>query len=230
MSTDKLQLSVRQAPDVNGFEVRIIISGREPLRSLKLMGMDPDDILRRGELMPLATGRKEVVIGRCRCGEVGCDSVAVYVCQVGNEVIWTSPTSSGRRWPREPIRFDASDYVAEVARATDDRSWETADRTAARLIEDKLDHEALRSAGLTFQWASKYSREGQFSVSLIAEPGPYQVIVHVPWSGESPEVLTERVLGVLTSDPYGWSDVQWLPQYQANPVPPKQAGPRWRQW
>ena len=226
----QLQLDVVPVPDVSGFEVRVIVSGRHVLRSLQLIGMDPDDILRHGELIPPAVGARDVVIGRCTCGEVACDSMAISVSRTGENIVWTRPQSFGRRWPVEPVIFDATQYLAEVDRARNDFSWETPDRTAARLIEERLDHSLLRSKGLRFQWGSKYSRAQHFSVSLVAEPGPYQVILHVPWAAEEHDALVDRMLRILTGEPGDWSDVEWIAQYDGTPVPPQQAGARWRQW
>ena len=66
------------------------------------------------------------------------------------------------------------------------------------------------------------------TVALWLEPGPYQVLVRVPWgAADNPSVTAEAVVTLLTQSPSYWFDVLWFPQ---NPTlgPPAIAGPGWR--
>ncbi len=59
-------------------------------------------------------------------GEAGYGSAAVEIIRREDLVVWTPDA-------RDPYSFSAAAYDAEVERAIHDTSWETPDRTAARL-------------------------------------------------------------------------------------------------
>src|SRR5262249_30873519 len=127
----------------------------------------------------------------------------------------------------EGMRFLATHYDAEVDRALTDTSWETPDRTAARLLAGKVDRPVLARHGLSLAWASGRVRKGAVSVSLSLEPGPYQVLVHLPWNTESPEAIARKCAALLREEPSSWIGAEWFPQ-QANLGPPPGADPSWR--
>jgi hypothetical protein len=92
-----------------------------------------------------------------------------------------------------------------------------------------VDHSALEKHALSFQGASGRIRPDSFTASLRLVPGPYQVLVTVPWRGESPDQIAASLADVLRQDPRAWDSVQYLPQEKGLPVPPI-AGPGWRHW
>ncbi len=52
------------------------------------------------------------------------------------------PTGSqheGKPWDLPDLHFDPEQYIAEVTRASRDRSWETRRRRTARLLRERLD-------------------------------------------------------------------------------------------
>jgi hypothetical protein len=72
------------------------------------------------------------------------------------------------------LEFVAQTYDAEIQRALNDHSWETPDRTAARLVASLVNRDALARNQLSFSWASGRTRPGMLSVALMheAESGP----------------------------------------------------------
>jgi hypothetical protein len=125
------------------------------------------------------------------------------------------------------LRFPAAAYDAEVNRALTDTAWETPDRTAARLLAGRVDRRSLSREGLSYSWASGRVRRGAFSICLMLEPGPYQVLVHLPWRAESAEEIARRGAKLLADRPVNWADVEWFGQ-QPGLGPPALAGPCWR--
>ena len=180
---------IRPSPQTNDHEVRFFADGEDIIDRYwnGMIGLDPDDILVTP--CPLLGGREShrITVARCSCGEIGCGSVEVEVTRSRERVDWTwsRPGSS------ETLEFLAPVYDAEVTRRLSDTTWETPDRTAARLLAGTVDREALRRHGLSYSWGSGRVCKGTFTVSLNLEPGPYQVLVHLPCGSESPEQIVQ---------------------------------------
>jgi hypothetical protein len=220
------RIDVRPSPGTNDHEVRFFADGEDLIARFwdDMMGLDPDDILVTP--CPLQSGPNphRATIARCSCGVIGCGSIEVEVVQPADFVEW--------RWGRPDsgnhLRFLAAAYDAEVDRALRDTTWETPDRTAARLLAGKVNREILTRHGFSYSWASGRIRKGTFTVSLTLEPGPYQVLVHLPWKAESPAQISDRSAELLTRTPATWAKVEWFPQ-RPKLGPPPLAGPTWRQ-
>ena len=128
----------------------------------------------------------------------------------------------------------ADGYHREVARAIEDHSWETPDRTAARLFKSRLDRSVLEPRGLRLQWAGR-DHEGRFTIALeLRESGPYQVLVHLPWRqagplGEPvpPEEMVGDMMAEIAKPSANWSDVEWSPMGTVTDAPTC-AGKAWR--
>src|SRR4030095_1125086 len=105
-------------------------------------------------------------------------------------------------------------------------SWETPDRTAARLLASIVDRDALARNQLRFTWASGRTKAATFTVSFILEPGPYQVLVYLPWQGERPEEIARTFAELLKQPPDSWPDAEWYPQAK-DLEPPRFKGPGW---
>jgi hypothetical protein len=135
--------------------VSIRVNGRNPFAK-DWQGFDPAQILGAGSpLVPDDTGRR-VAVYRCSCGEPGCGVIAPYIVTSPDrqKISWVDfrdytgvfvsplePRSAefeGRPWDLPDLHFDRVQYLAEVRRATKDRSWETPRRRTARLLEEHL--------------------------------------------------------------------------------------------
>jgi hypothetical protein len=221
--TLEFRISVRPSPETNDHEVVLLGAGENLIDrfSKKMMGLDPDHLL--VEPCPLRANEiaRIVTIGRCGCGEVGCGSVEVEISREQAAVKWRSLSS-----PLE-VQFDVSQYDAEVERALQDHRWETPDRMAARLIRAAVDKTALGSRGFIFSWASGRCREGMMTVALMLSPGPYQVLVNLPWDGKSVENIVDQFALLLRVEPASWPEVEWYPQAQQLGPPPFE-GAGWR--
>ena len=56
-------------------------------------------------------------------------------------------------WDLPPMHFDRAQYIAEVERASADRTWETPARTTARLLHERLALTGpMLPGGLTLAW------------------------------------------------------------------------------
>lgn len=201
-----LEIVVAPAPHTNDHEVLLLGNGRDLVRMIdeEMIGLDPDDILIEPSPL-LVAGAQPIAIGRCSCGLTGCASIEAKLFREGGAVVWDVQDYDG------VLRFDASQYESEVKRALADTSWETPARTAARLIRSTVDHDALRRHGFQFSSSSGRLRIGKISVSLLWEPGPYQVLVHSPWIHQ-PQIAAATMCKILSEPPGAWRDVEYYPQ------------------
>jgi hypothetical protein len=220
---------IRPSPDTNDHEVRFLADGVDLIARHwgDMKGLDPDDII--VDPCPLHSGDASVsvTIARCSCGVVGCGSVEVEIRRSPDYVVWEC---AERGQTNHPLRlcFVAESYEAEVERALHDHSWETPDRTAARLLASMVERDQLARYHLTYSWASGRIRARTFTVSLNLEPGPFQVLVHVPWDGQSAQKIAQTCRDLLAQPPDAWPEVVWHAQ-GADRTPPPFNGPGWRQ-
>ena len=221
-------ISVRPSPETNDHEVLFVADDVDLIDHYwgDMMGMDPDEILADSRLLQGHDSLPNVTVGRCTCGVVGCGSVRARIRRLDHNVVWEciDPAYGNQSLT---LIFPAKSYDAEVERAVHDHSWETRDRRAARLLREMIKPEVLLHHRLTFMWSSGRVRSGSFSVSLNLEPGPYQVLVHVPWEGESADEIACLFADLLGEPPDSWPNVVWYPQ-DVNLGPPTIAGPGWR--
>jgi len=200
----ELQISVRQSPSTNDHEVCLLGNGENLISRFdnSMMGLDPDDMF----VDPCPLFPKDephmATIARCGCGVIGCGSVEVEIQRTEGFVTWKGVNSSTE------IRFAATQYETEVSRAMSDLSWETPDRTAARLISKQVDRASLESRGYRYAWASGRCREGMMTVSLFTVPGQYQILVNEPWDGKGIESIVGRLVDILGQERDKWPNVE----------------------
>jgi len=209
----------------NGHEVRFLADGDDIIDRYwdDIIGLDPGDILVRPCPLHADTTPHSALVACCSCGVIGCDDLEVEIARSSRHVTWTW----GSEEDLQTLKFPAASYEAEVERALSDTSWETPDRTAARLLAGKVDREILRRHGVSYCWGSGRVRQGMFTISLKLEPGPYQLLLHLPWSTESPGKIAQRCAKLVAGAPARWVGVEWYPQ-QPGLGPPAIAGPTWR--
>ena len=220
---ETLEIRVRPSPETNSHEVQLIGDGDDLIERFwdGMIGLDPTDILLDPSLLDVGTAPHRATVARCVCGVIGCGSVEVEVRIDGDHVLWTDHD--------RVLRFHARQYANELARAKADTSWETPERTAARLVRAAVNRKALAGHGLSFEWASGRVTSGQFTASLRLDPGPYQILVTVPWIAEGAEEIATAMLEVLQSHPRSWQSATYIPQ-SLELGPPAMRGPRWRRW
>jgi hypothetical protein len=224
-----LRIEVRPSPETNDHEVLFIADGVDLIARhwSDMMGLDPDDIL----IVPCPLiGEAEarlVTVVRCNCGVLGCGRVEVEIRRSLNRVVWECAEYTDVGHPTR-LEFAAQAYDAEIQRALKDHSWETPDRTAARLLGSIVDRDILARSQLTFLWASGRIHPGVLSVALMlkSERGPGQILVHVMWSGQTPDEIARECAEILKQPPETWPLVDWHPQH-SGPQPPPFDGPGW---
>src|SRR5437879_6503613 len=167
----------------------------------------------------------ECLIGRCDCGVLGCGDVRVKVSLEGELVVWSAVQGT-----RGPVSFRLGQYLAEVERALVDHSWETPERAVSRHIRTGVDHQRLARSGMKFSWASGRAAAGAITIALCLEPGPYQVLVRIPWDGSGDAAVVARsAIALLAEAPSSWPRVDWIAQRKGLGAP-MIAGPGWRPW
>jgi len=219
-----LEIRVLASPGTNDHEVRFLADGEDLIRRSwgeVLLGLDPDHILIRTSQLYATERPHDATIARCGCGFVECGSEDVRVNRSAGAIQWTI------RHPRRAFRFPERVYDEEVERAVNDTSWETPDRTAARIVRDSVDAASLARHRLVFDWASARNRKARLTMSLRLEPGPYQILVHLPFRDETPQTVAGAALALLSQDPTSWSNVEWNPQ-EEDLGEPSIAGQGWR--
>lgn len=218
------RVMVRPSAETNDHEVRFLADDTDVIEQYcpNMMGLDPGEILIPGKLSQWHD--TTITIGRCKCGVVSCGSIAVQLTHHGSAIQWSLISDDSSE--ATILRFPADKYENEVTRALNDTSWETPDRKAARLAAEAIDRDRLRDNGFTYEWASGRVRAGYFTLSLILEPGPYQVLVHIPWSDTSPAEIARTCAELVATDPRAWPEVQWFPQRRGLESP-RIAGAGW---
>jgi hypothetical protein len=171
--------------------VQILVDGREAFvdQVPGWIGFDPADLLgEESPLWPEDLGRR-VAVYRCSCGIAGCGVIAPLIVPSpdGRRVSWVdfrgyvgvfdgptvagAPRSEGSPWPIQDLHFDRGAYLAEVARASADRSWETPRRVTARLIAQRLRARQVGPApAVRLRWVTP--AHDQDGVLLGFESGP----------------------------------------------------------
>lgn len=183
--------------------VRVLADGQDPFAAVApgWRGLDPAKMLGPGSpFLPVDQGRR-VAVYCCTCGEPGCGVIApvIFPSPDGRRVSWvdfrdytgvfTGPlaqsgdTAEGRPWdlPDLPdLHFDREQYVAEIGRASRDRSWETGRRQTARLVHERLEPLGLvLPPDLRLRWIAPAWR--QDGVALMFERASHAPRLGIRW-------------------------------------------------
>lgn len=138
--------------------VRILVDGCDPFEEVApgWRGFGPGAVLGDDSpLLPVEGGRR-VGVCRCTCTFGGCGVIAPVIIPSpdGHRVSWVDPRGytgvfdaplgpptddDGAPWAISDLHFDRTQYVAEIQRASRDRSWETPRRRTARLLHEQLE-------------------------------------------------------------------------------------------
>jgi hypothetical protein len=175
---NRLRLRVAPSPASNDHEVRIEIDGIDWLGS-EYLGLDPPHM--SSQLLDQTLDK--LIVGRCRCGEVGCSSALVKLHRNENVIEWTEDVRG------QKIRFDTTTYDEEVARFLSDYSWEDVGRRVERLVGE-LFAGAVTDTGLRFNWAS--TRIASRIVHLYFSKEGKQRIFEFDWDTETAESALHR--------------------------------------
>jgi hypothetical protein len=212
--------------------VQVLADGDDPFIDVApgWAGFDPAKMLGTpSPLLPVGLGRR-VAVYRCSCGEPGCGVIApvVVLSPDGRRVSWvdfrdyvgvfvgplaeSADRHEGRSWPLTDLHFDREQYVAEVERASADRSWETPRRRTARLLFERLEPMGLvLPPDLEFAWAEPAWRGDGVAlmfqhVSRVPPVDVRQQQLRLASPHEDPvraaEDMAERLLSV---DPDDWA-------------------------
>jgi hypothetical protein len=171
---------------------KILIDGEDLFSHLPPTGFspfDPGDLLGPDWPLEPVDPPRRVAVYRCSCGEPGCGVVAPVITGNDSEVRWSdfrdftglfnSPLHNPKYEPDEhrslplpvpELVFDGVQYMAEVRRATADRSWETPARRTARFLKEMLlaQSEQLAEWGLEVDWVfPAHRRENCVSVAML---------------------------------------------------------------
>jgi len=210
--------------------VQILADGRDAFADALpgWQGFDPADMLGdQSPLLPEDHGRR-VAVYRCSCGIAGCGVVAPVIVPSadGRRVSWvdfrdyvgvfngpTAPDSDrfdGRPWPVTDLHFDRGQYIAEIRRASGDRSWETPGRVTARLVAGELHaREVVLPPDLRLRWAAPASDGNGLQLSFENRPlAPESFAQHMltlTSDQSEPELAARDILDRLGSVPAsGW--------------------------
>ncbi|HZR53119.1 MAG TPA: hypothetical protein VFB06_26845 [Streptosporangiaceae bacterium] len=185
-------------------------------------------------LLPDDQGRR-VAVYRCSCGEAGCGVIAPVILPSpdGRKVSWVdfrdytgvfdgpvragSGCPDGTPWPFRDLHFDRGRYIAEIRRASADRSWETARRVTAQLVREGLHARAMTliAPDLALAWVAPAWQEDGVMISFEnASSGftPFaQQVLAVTAGYSDPERAAQDILRQLQAVPvsqwahrFGW--------------------------
>lgn len=224
---DVLRLAVVPAGDDagGGFQVQVYVNDAEMTSVGAGLGMDPYDLLVPTNRLLARPRPHTVPIARCSCGVYGCGSTDVTITGDGDLVHWDwlidVPMNRG-------VSFATVQYDVEVERMAGDDSWETAERTAGRLVLTHLDHAALQAYGLAVTWVAKDHRDPERFRVALQLGDDYQVFLDTPWRNRSPEELADGVCEALARGPGKWR-ASWHAIKPTISGPPTIARRSWRQ-
>jgi hypothetical protein len=207
-----------------GFEVQIFVNDVEMTSAGAGLGMDPSDLLLPANRFWPADQPHRVPVARCDCGVYGCGSTDIMITAEKDVVHWDwlIEKPMNRR-----VTFDRDQYLSEVRRLETDRSWETPERVAVRLVAQSGALERLVHSGLRYGFSGDYYADPTFfQVSLVFDDA-YQVFLHFPWAGRTPEQLVDEIERTLESNPRSW-EAKWHGMArEVRAVAPRIAGPGW---
>lgn len=221
--------------------VQILVDGIDPFAADRpgCRGFGPEAILgAESPLLPKDLGRR-VAVYTCSCGIAGCGVIAPMIVPApnGSTVAWVDfrgytgvfnrPVApsvdqyEGHPWGFPAIEFDREQYVAEVKRASADRSWETSRRKTCRLL-----HEILKPLQLslppdaTLRGVSPSSTQAGAILMFESggnwsDPGNRQEMLALTSQHSDPAQAAADMAGQLTATPpsewskkFGWSPLR----------------------
>jgi hypothetical protein len=209
-------------------ELLVFVDGTDLLRGFDAEGGDPDDLL---PVLGAADDPTRVELGHCGCGDPTCGSISMVVRADGEQVVWGDwETTLGFDLPPE-LSFDRVAYGAELARADDERGWESAERRFARAVERVIDDDAraaLEWRGLRYQDTTP-AGDGAVAVAFRAEVGGGRWLIYALFAVGDDPMAVHRTL--VRRGPTSWPAVAWWGENEAAAyVQPPMAGKRWRMW
>ncbi|MFJ9018656.1 hypothetical protein ACIRPU_01505 [Streptomyces sp. NPDC102259] len=141
----RIEIVAGDPVDRGPVETRILVDGRPLVPAVFAHGpaLSPELLLDEGLLRATPEPRR-VRLAEAWCGEGCCGALHVTIRRDGDRVVWEDwrrPPPPGIRGPAPELpalRFDATAYDAEIARAEGDRAWSWRARAVARLIKAGL--------------------------------------------------------------------------------------------
>ncbi len=228
-----LSLQFEVAGDPDWPVVRVLVDGQDPFAAVApgWHGFDPAQMLGPGSpLLPMDPGRR-VALYYCLSGEAGRGVVSTVIVSSpdGRRISWvdfrdyvgafSGPVTEsadgdvGRPWDLPDLHFDRDQYIAEIERASQDRSWETDRRKTARLLYERLEPlKLVLPPDLGLAWASPAWRED--GVTLM-----FQRVIRAPWVrvrqqmlqlastfGDPDQAAEDMARRLLSTSPDDWVD------------------------
>jgi hypothetical protein len=187
LAMSDLDFKIRPSPETNDHEVRVLVDGRDVLGE-DYLGIDPHQFF--AQFSNPDAGH--LLIGRCRCGEVGCGDYRVSIERGPRDVKWHGTVD---------MEFDLAQYEEAVRRASNDFSWEDQKRRAERLTDDIL-RGCRTPGGFTFGWASARIAPNVIMLSFVRDGD--QKMLQFTWDGVTDESATrgaERLKKRLVTGP-----------------------------
>ncbi len=208
---------------VEDLRVIVRIDGEDVSRADDNGGPDPWHVLVPVNRFVATREATTATIACCPSCGPGCFAITACIRREGDAVHWEWGRLRGGAWAgeRRTALFDAAAYDAEVARIGAERSWETAERRAGRILLTGL---AL-PPGVEGVRVRAY-RPGELEV-WFEEPARYQIFVSVPWEEDRPDESAAQARALLAGPPEQWP-ATWLSNQWGLDDPPAYAGPSWQ--
>jgi hypothetical protein len=175
MNTLSYQILPNQ--DGNTHEVRLVVDGEDWIGDDHL-GLDPPDLVRQ----LTETHNDRLILGRCGCGVLGCDDLAVDVTRTAQSVEWSCAN-------RTTVVFDAEHYDDQVNKLVGDRAWEPVGRAVERHL-DAMFSGKVTDDGYEYDWAS--TRINSRVVTISVTKASHQKLLEFSWDGENTDSAYRR--------------------------------------
>ena len=219
----RLEIRVVPGESPDDPQVVLLIGGRDLLSGDGHRGFGPESLLHRGDPLTPASPPRRVVLYHCGCGVAGCSGRACTISESYGVVRWsgfrrfvgldhpldqTLSDEHGRPDHLPDIAFAAAQYRAEVARAKQDRSWETRRRRLARLLTTRLAAETDRWAELGVEFRSAWlwgDDEETYAINLRRQGDQLLIAIRAEQSPDDEAVVNAMATHVLAGDERTWS-------------------------
>ena len=227
MQTAVLRVEVveREPDDGNeGPQVRLLIDGEDFLSEIfEGVGIDPDDLI--GPFSPLRADDvpRDAAVMCCSCGVTDCSLLVVNVRREGDDVVWDDFRMGPGMDPvglapigAKTLRFGATQYMAELDRAHEQRDWETHWRAAGRLAREGLTASGrdLEAHGYTLRSAWQFTREQEHALGIELyerrDDSHRQVVLAFGTDTNQPERRAEEIIRTILDGP----DEEWPVAYR----------------
>jgi hypothetical protein len=154
--TCAISFAFAPSPGTNDDQVLVLADDSDLMKMIGSdgLGVDPPEFFAQSSLLEGG----DLLIGRCRCGVIGCGDVRVKVAVTDDSVLWRDING-------DIYVFEHAQYSQAIAEAASSIDWESTLRRAERLVS-LIDFAPVEETDYRFEWASARIGNGRIVLSF----------------------------------------------------------------